>query len=74
MYSLSDIIEAKQRLIDRYNSPEYRRDVITPHIDEIAYKLSVVDKSLALSDLILELYRLELQRQEATSPENIEKG
>lgn len=71
MFTLSDIIDAKQRLIDRYNSPEYLDKELAKGRTYAAIRIEQMDREIVLSELVLELMRLELL---ATSPVNIEKG
>lgn len=70
MITISDIIDAKNHLIDRYNSPEYIQSEITPYKNELQVRLSNSDKSIAMSELLLELCSMELGKMQPTSPVN----
>lgn len=70
MITISDIIDAKNHLIDRYNSPEYIQSQLKPHISELDIRLSNLDKNIAMSELIIELMHLDLRRESPTSPVN----
>jgi hypothetical protein len=71
MFTLSDIIDTKQRLIDRYNSPEYLQGELSKGYSEHELALSRIDKTIALNELLYELMQREIL---ATTPVNIEKS
>jgi hypothetical protein len=70
MFSLSDIIDTKQRLIDHYNSPEYIDKELAKGRTYTNIRLEQIDRDIALSELIIELAKQEIT---ATSTVNIEE-
>jgi hypothetical protein len=71
MFTLSDIIDAKQALIDHYNSPEYIQEQLHNGYSEGEIGLMRWDKAMALHELTMKLCDMELKAQKATSPVNI---
>jgi hypothetical protein len=73
MFSLSDIIDAKQAILARYETPEYQESQLNMGYKPHEIRIAHLDREIVLTDLLIELYDLELAAQKATMPVNIEE-
>lgn len=71
--TISDIIEAKQRILARYETPEYisKERLRRKTLEEI--ERDSLLKDIGMTDLLSELLSMELAAQKATTPVNIEE-
>lgn len=71
--TISDIIEAKQRILARYETPEHisKERLRRKTLEEI--ERDSLLKDMGMTDLLSELLSIEIGRQKATSPVNIEE-
>lgn len=70
MITISDIIDAKNHLIDRYNSPEYFQEQREMGYSALSVHSDILVRMRALDKLTDELIRLNLERETPTSPVN----
>lgn len=71
--TISDIIEAKQRIMARYESLEYIDNEIKKGKSIYQINIENADRSIVLTELIIAICDTVIQRMYAESPVNIDK-